>query len=83
VKTEKQSPAVVISERLPEPFELLTAEEAAALLRVNVKSIYAAVSNGAIPGVRRIGSRTLRFSRRTLVDWFQTGHGLVPNRRGR
>lgn len=42
--------------------EVLTVEELAALLRVNRKTLYEAIQNGAIPGVFRVG-RSIRISR--------------------
>ncbi len=60
--------------------EILTAEEAATFLRLNPKSVYEAVKRGEIPGVRRIG-RSLRFSRRALVEWPQTSQGRVSRNR--
>jgi excisionase family DNA binding protein len=47
--------------------EILTLEEAAALLRVPVVELQAAVSSGAVPG-RRIGEEW-RFARGALLAW--------------
>ncbi|AGC44556.1 hypothetical protein MYSTI_03244 [Myxococcus stipitatus DSM 14675] len=44
----------------------LTVDEAAALLRVNRKTLYEAIRLGQVPGVVRIG-RTLRILRAVLV----------------
>lgn len=46
----------------------MTTEEVAALLRVNRKSVYAAVLRGDLPGVHRVG-RKLRFSRDAVLAW--------------
>lgn len=47
--------------------DVLLAEEVAALLRVNRKTLYEAVARGEIPAMR-IG-RCLRFSRVALEEW--------------
>lgn len=46
--------------------EFLTAEEAAALLRVNRKTFYRALERGEVPGVVRIG-RLTRIRRSALL----------------
>lgn len=48
--------------------EVLTVDEAAALLRMDRKGVYEAIRRGQIPGVRRIG-RVIRIHRGTLVAW--------------
>jgi len=48
--------------------EVITADEVAALLRLDRKTVYAAVREGSIPGVRKIG-RVIRFHRRTVLEW--------------
>jgi excisionase family DNA binding protein len=53
---------------------VLTVDEAAALLRVNRKTLYEAVRLGSIPGVIRIG-RNIRISRSTLLGWVHQGNG--------
>jgi excisionase family DNA binding protein len=60
--------------------EVLTADEAAALLRVSRKAIYAAANRGEIPGAFRLG-RSIRFSRAALVAWMRQGR-VVPNGKG-
>lgn len=45
--------------------DILTAKEAAELLRVNVKSIYEAVKKNEIPHLRM--NKVLRFSRKALL----------------
>lgn len=50
-----------------EPF--LTVEEASALLRVNTKTLYAAIDDGEIPGARRIRG-VLRIRRDALLAHF-------------
>lgn len=52
--------------RLP---AFLTIDEVAELLRLNRKTVYAAVVCGEIPGGRKIG-RVIRVSSRLLLDWF-------------
>ncbi|NTX15502.1 helix-turn-helix domain-containing protein [Myxococcus sp. CA056] len=46
----------------------LTVDEAAALLRVNRKTLYEAIRLGQVPGVVRIG-KALRIRRDALVTW--------------
>jgi excisionase family DNA binding protein len=53
------------SQSLP---DVLTADEVAALLRVNRKTVYAAFKRGEIRGGRRIGG-TIRFSRDRVLAW--------------
>lgn len=58
---------------------ILTVDELAAFLRLNRKSVYAAISGGEIPGVRRIGG-TIRVNRDSVLDWL-AGEGRVPSSR--
>jgi excisionase family DNA binding protein len=51
--------------------EFLEADEVAALLRVDRKTIYEAARRGDIPGVIRIG-RSLRFRRDAVLSWVLT-----------
>lgn len=54
-----------MSESVP---TVITVDEAAALLRVDRKSVYTAIRRGKLPGVRRVG-RAIRIHRPTLVAW--------------
>ena len=54
--------------------EMLTVEEAAAMLRVNRNTVYDLVARGEIPGVRRVG-RIFRLSRRVHLDWIEGAGG--------
>ena len=65
------------SDELP---EVLTADELAALLRIDRKSAYAALARGEIPGARRIG-RTIRVSRDAVLNWLADGQGRVSHSR--
>lgn len=56
--------------------ELLTVPELAAMLRMNVKSVYAMLPTGKIPGCRQIG-RSWRAHRDTVVAWV-AGQGSAP-----
>lgn len=49
--------------------EVLTAAEAAELLRVSLRTVYRMCRTGEIPH-RRIGE-SLRFSRRQLLEWLE------------
>lgn len=51
--------------------DIMTAEEVAALLRVNIKTVYDAVKVGEIPAVHVM--KTIRFSRSALTSWLQRG----------
>jgi excisionase family DNA binding protein len=53
--------------------DVLTVEEVAKLLRVERKTVYAAIARGEIPGVRRVGS-LLRVSRDRVLAWLAQGH---------
>jgi excisionase family DNA binding protein len=68
----------------PEPSqplpEVLTADEVAALLRVNRKTVYAAFKRGEIGGGRRIGG-TIRFSRERVLAWLAEDHASRSPRR--
>lgn len=61
----------------PQEPDVLTVEEVAALLRVDRKSIYAAVARGDVPGVLRLG-RLIRFSRELVLRWVREGQ--IPSR---
>jgi excisionase family DNA binding protein len=58
----------------PAQGDVLTVDEAAAFLRVNRKTLYAAIQKGEVPGVVRIG-KTIRLSRAALLDWFRVSAG--------
>lgn len=60
---------------------ILTVEELADLLRIDRKTAYAAIAEGGVPGVRRIG-RCIRISRDVVFDWLDSGQGREL-RRGR
>ena len=60
--------------------EVLTVDEVAELLRVNRKTVYAAIKLGEIPGARRIGG-AIRLHRTTVLTWSAAGQGRVS--RGR
>lgn len=56
--------------------QIMTAEETAALLRVNKKTVYALFASGDLPG-RRMG-RLVRFHRDTVLRWLVDGQPLPP-----
>lgn len=58
----------------------LTVDELATLLRMDRKTVYAAIQRGEIPGVRRIG-RALRISRDAVLRWLAEGQGRVSRSR--
>lgn len=53
----------------PEKPELLTVKEVAQLLGIGLRSINRHVRNGFLPPPLRLGLRTLRYSRRAVLDW--------------
>lgn len=58
----------------PEVPDFLTVDEAAALLRVNRKTLYESIRLGQIPGTVRLG-RVLRIRRSALVNWMPGNSG--------
>jgi len=62
--------------------DVLTVDEVAELLRVDRKSIYAAVARGEVPGVLRVG-RLIRFSREVVLRWVREGQAASRTRRTR
>jgi excisionase family DNA binding protein len=56
---------------------LLTAEEAATLLRTTRRAIYVMVDRRQIPGVTRIGRRVL-FRSADLLDWLDQKRAPSP-----
>jgi excisionase family DNA binding protein len=52
--------------------QVLTVEEVADLMRVDRKTAYAAIAEGGVPGVRRIG-RCIRVSRDVFIRWLEQG----------
>ena len=48
--------------------EFLTVDEAAALLRVNRKTLYESIRRGAVPGTVHVG-RSVRLRRSVLLSW--------------
>ncbi|MCC7537483.1 MAG: helix-turn-helix domain-containing protein [Deltaproteobacteria bacterium] len=61
---------------------VLTVDEVAALLRLERKTVYAALRRGEIPGARRIG-RAIRLSRSAVLRWLAEGQGPPRTRRRR
>ena len=59
---------------------ILNVDELAELLRMNRKSVYAAIRRGEIPGVRRVG-RTIRVSRDAVLKWLGDGQGRDSRKR--
>ena len=51
---------------------ILKVEELADLLRIDRKTAYAAIAEGGVPGVRRVG-RTIRISRDAVLVWLDDG----------
>jgi excisionase family DNA binding protein len=60
---------------------ILTADEAAGLLRVDRKTVYGLIARGEMPGARRLG-RAVRIHRDTMLTWMAHGQGRAPRSRG-
>jgi excisionase family DNA binding protein len=54
--------------------EFMTVEEAAALLRVNRKTLYESIQLGQVPGVLHLG-RSIRIRRVVLLRWMPGNSG--------
>jgi excisionase family DNA binding protein len=63
----------------PQP-SVMNVEELAALLRVNRKTVYEALSRGEIPGARRLGA-TYRILRGAVLEWLASGQDRVARSR--
>jgi excisionase family DNA binding protein len=59
---------------------VLTVDELAALLRVNRKTVYEALSRGEIPGARRIRGR-YRIFRDAVIEWFTSDRNRASRSR--
>ena len=62
------------------PPSVMTVDELAALLRIERKTAYAAIANGEIPGVCRVG-RSIRILRQAVLDWLAQGQVRVSRSR--
>lgn len=60
------------AEKLDTEPEVLTAKEAAALLRLNVKTVYDMIDKRQLPGARWFRG-TIRIHRPTLLAWMAQG----------
>jgi excisionase family DNA binding protein len=59
---------------------VLTVDELAALLRVNRKTVYAALSRGEIPSAKRIGA-TYRIHREAVLEWLASSQDRAARSR--
>ena len=64
---ERSPSSVPVPDRRRTDPAVLTVDEAAAILRVDRKSIYESIRRGELPGVVRVG-RVIRISRTALVQ---------------
>jgi excisionase family DNA binding protein len=53
------------------PFEFLTKQELAELLKVDEKTIYRMVQSGKLPKPFRLSKRCLRFDRTEVFEWLK------------
>ena len=78
---ETVAPPASVTDPFNLPF-LLTADEAAGLLRTTRKAIYARAERGLLPGVIRDGRRVL-VERDALLRWLQERRATSPGGSGR
>jgi excisionase family DNA binding protein len=76
----RPQPGVHLHEELEPPPSVLTVDELAALLRVNRKTVYDALSRREIPGARRIGA-TYRIHRDAVLEWLASGQDRAARSR--
>lgn len=76
----REAPPPSGGEEADDPARILTVDELAELLRLERKTVYAAIANGEIPGVRRVG-RSIRILRQAVLDWLSSGQGRVSRSR--
>ncbi|WP_437992199.1 helix-turn-helix domain-containing protein [Sorangium sp. So ce145] len=57
---------------VPEELQAFTPAQVAALLQINIKTLYDRISRGEVPGVIRTG-RALRLARPAIVAWLSAG----------
>lgn len=53
--------------------EILTVDQAAALLQLDRKTVYALVDRRQLPGARRLG-KCIRIHKATLIKWMEAGN---------
>ena len=59
--------------------EVMTVEELAARLRIGRRQTYEIVRTGQVPGVLRLGARTIRISRVAVDRWLEeSDNGARP-----
>ncbi len=64
---------------IPDSFPpFLSVDQLAEVLKINRKTVYAAIERGEIPGVRRIGN-TIRIARSAIEEWFKSGQIHASN----
>jgi excisionase family DNA binding protein len=78
--TSRSHDRVAPRREMPVTPSVLTVDELAALLRVNRKTVYDALSRGEIPGARRIGS-TYRILRPAVLEWLASSQDRAARSR--
>ena len=58
---------------------VLTADELATFLRLDRKTVYAALKKGTIPGGKKVG-RCLRISRDAVLSWLSSQGPAAPSK---
>lgn len=53
--------------------EIITVDQAAALLQLDRKTVYVLVEKRQLPGARRLG-KCIRIHKATLMKWMETGN---------
>ena len=78
---KKNGTTVSMSRASIGPPKVMTAAEVAKFLRVDIKTVYAEVNAGQLPG-RRVGRRVV-FLREALLDWLRSNERVLPPKRGK
>jgi excisionase family DNA binding protein len=60
--------------------DILTPDEAAEILRVDVKTLYSLIREG-VPWAKKIGAKSIRISKPAMMKWFETEAANEPRKR--
>jgi len=52
--------------------ELLRVQALAAILRTTPKAIYSMIARGEVPGLFRLGKRTVFFRKDVIIEWIES-----------
>ncbi len=76
----ENSPSILPRQVASVAREFISVGELAKELRLNRKTLYNAINQQQIPGIRRVGNRIL-VHRPSVVEWMRSGRGAVPRSR--